>query len=260
MYIYQKRAATCARSLALHVVIGLLFSTVAYGVIDGHTYLWGMRPEGSAKISLGSSEGSLVDINDDLGYGDEMIRGVQLFLGGTHQLGMEYVEMRVSAGNTMERNIVFNGITFPVQTDVTSSMDATFLKLLYRYEARLPLLRAGLITGIQYIDFYAEAEAKTVGATSADTWFILPLFGAYGAIDIIPMLECNGDIVISDWEYEGTKALFYDMNARIQWEPTPLIHAGLGYRYIYIDGNDDSSDISVDMNFSGPFIYAGLTW
>ena len=184
-----------------------------------------------------------------------------LFKGNnTHQLGADFIQIDISADNTVDRNIRYEDLIFPVNTDVSSSLEATVIRGYYQFNFGNDTGSGGILIGGQYVDLSARASAVDVGSTTANVQAGMPLIGGFFHFVPFPHLDLRGSAVGISWNFEDVEATFIDAEGSITLTMDPGLFIGAGYRYLVIDAEDSSEPIKVDLTFSGPFALLGLQW
>lgn len=104
--------------------------------VEFATGLW--YPSVSAVVS---SEGfgiigSDVDLVNDLGIVDEDFTDFRLIVrpGQKHKLRFQFTPIKYEAEATLQRDIIFNGIAFPIRLPVTSTLDWKAWRFGYEYD------------------------------------------------------------------------------------------------------------------------------
>jgi hypothetical protein len=98
--------------------------------------LW--MPNASAIVSSESLGiiGSQIDVINDLGMVDDQFLDFRLVVrpGRKHKLRFQFTPIKYEAEATLSRDIVFNGIVFPIRLPVTSSLDWKAWRFGYEYD------------------------------------------------------------------------------------------------------------------------------
>jgi len=146
-------------------------------------------------------------------------------------------------------------------TAVNSRLDLTVAKITASYDFDLGLVK--LSPGVQFdvfaLDFDVREPAFNASEDIDDIVFVpMPslrteasLLGATAALDLGYIEMSNG---------QGNDGQFFDIEAMLEWQPAPLAHLFVGYRYISIDGegDTDTSDFATDLQIQGWIIGGGL--
>lgn len=245
------------RSLGL--ILGLMLASSAPASEVELSY-WYMAPEGEGSVGVDGLEGTKVDLEDDLGYGDEEgVFGARVVLGSMHQLEIAYMAFNISAENQIDREVRFGDEVFHAQADVSSELDATFIRGAYRFQAGSDAVQGGFLLGAQYVDLTADASAEGIGDASEDAQVGMPVGGLFLRIQPIPALLLRGSLTGGSWEWDDVSATFIDVevSAAVFLDP---FYAGVGYRNLSIDGEEDTIPLDIDLTFAGPTAFVGLAF
>lgn len=251
------------KQVAALLAIGLTLAQTAQAVtLEGKAYYWYMTPEGDVAVGSGGLAGTEVDLEDDLGYDEtEGIVGARVLVGGdVHQLGADFFTLDLSAKSTIDRTINFSDLTFRVQDNIQSSLEATLVRGYYRLNVGSETVSGGLLLGGQYIGIDAEASSQTVGSASAEAEAGAPIVGAHLTLHPLPLFLIEGSLIGTSLDFGSIEATYYDAEISGSLVIPPGLLLGGGYRYIDIDGEYDDEDIEVDLQFSGPILFAGFHW
>lgn len=233
----------------------------ARALIQAEGSLFWMTPEGDVAVGYKGVSGTRVDIADDLGYDDAYaVPGGEVVVGDVHQFGMAVNRISLSEKNRISRSIRFYDKTYPFHTVVNSSLDMTLVKGFYRFSPGTSLARGGLIVGVQYVSAEVEAEAESVGSAHADVKSPMPFLGLYFMSCPLPFVGFQASAVGSRWDLGDISASYVDLEVRAEMELMLGAYAGVGYRYVGIDVEDDDMAVEADVTLSGPVLYVGLEW
>jgi hypothetical protein len=221
---------------------------------------WQMTPDGDLQVGSDGEAGTKVNLEDDLGYGDsESVMGFDGVIGQNHQLAISYFGLDLSAENRVDRAVRFSDLTFRVNADVSSSLEASLWRAAYRYAAGSESVRGGFLIGVQYVDLTAEASASGVGTASESAQVGLPAVGGFLEWQLHEMFRVQGSLTGGTWSWDNISATFWDGEVSARLIVSPFL-AGIGYRYIALEGEDDDLPVEVDLSFAGPTAFAGVSF
>ena len=246
--------------LAVLLLLVICAPPAAHALLDIEGYYWFMKPSGTAAIGLDGLAGTEVDLRNDFGYGGQVgVPGARLILGDLFQVGAEYFRINMSAENTIQRVVKFQDLEYPVNADVATSLESTFLRGFARLNLGPDTVHGGLMIGGQYMSFDAQASSSLVGSTEQKIQTGMPLVGAFLEVNPLPILGLRGSITGSKWDFGDINARFLDaeITALLRYE---LLFAGGGWRYIEVKGSYAQYPVDVDIKLSGPMIFAGVQW
>jgi len=243
------------------LVVWLAAAPPARALLEVEGYYWLMFPSGDAQVSSGAFEGTRVDLEDDFGYDDgEDVFGVRAVVGNMHQIGIDAFFLDVSADNRVDRPIQFSNLLFPSGFDVSSELEATFVRGFYRLNVGSDTVRGGLTLGGQYITFDAEASSPLVGSASESAEAGTPIVGGQIALRPLEYVYLRASVVGFDWDFGDIEAFFLDFDVSATAVIPPGFMVGAGFRLIDVDGEFDDEDIELDATLSGPIFFAGFEW
>lgn len=222
--------------------------------------LWEMSPAGTVSLGGDGLAGTELDLHDDLGYDDEeRIWQGSAYLGRTHQLAVSYLSFEASARTTLDRDLQFGPFTYTKNTTVDSTLDATLLGLGYRYNGGGDGWRSGFIGQILWIDLEATVSASGVGRGEGNLSIPFPVIGVFAEWQPAMILALGGTVQGGAWDWQETSVTYVDAQADARLMLYPFV-AGLGYRHLAVQGDDTSLPMEVDLTFSGPVFFAGLSF
>jgi hypothetical protein len=211
--------------LALLLIAG---STWADEIVSFKAGYISLNPDGIFAVNSGGIPGTKVDFDDDLNFDD------------SEELFAEI--------------LIFNGKTFLVNSEVSSSVDMDIYDL-------------GLTWNILNIDdlpvrvqLGPELSVKVVDANVSMVDHTTDLSENDSLTAPVPTLGARARIGLSDWaalvgrvgymEYDGNS--FLDVDGQIEFSPIPLIGVFAGYRYL--DLEIDESGLFIDATLDGPYV------
>jgi hypothetical protein len=221
---------------------------------------WFMQPSGSVAVGLEGLEGTTVDLENDLGYGGRIgTPDARIIIGKYIEIGAEFFRFSMSADNTIHREVRFHDLSFPVDADVSTRLDATFARGFIRLNLGTEAIHGGILGGGQYMDFSAKASSSSVGSTEKDVKTGMPYVGAFLELSPVEWLAVRGSICGFQSDFGEITAKFMDVELgamlKLDW-----FFAGGGYRHISVDGEDNTYPVTADLKFSGPTVFAGVRW
>ncbi len=246
-------------ALAAHVALasGMLLTVEAaadsvFGVYAGAS-AWQQEAAGDV-----ASFGAAIDVEDDLGLGDE--QNNVYFLALEHgvpvlpNVRFQYLDIELAGANTLTRDIEFNGVTFPVSTSVTSAIDAKQTNAVLYYEVLDNVVSLDLGLDVRYLDGRTDVNSE-FETSGVDFQIVVPLPYVRARIDLpLTGLWLSGEV--SGVTYSGDS--LYDADVALGWESPIGLGVQAGYRMFRLDvGNFDDVD-QLDVSIAGP--YAGINF
>lgn len=171
--------------------------------------LWGPSPElliTSEALGIG---GTQIDGVSDLGFEQRRFYELRLVLrpARKHKFRFHYLPIKYEAQKELTREIVFNGIRYPVRGVVTSSLDWRSLRVAYEYDF---VYRdrgfVGIVLDAKYTDVQVSLEASVAGFTLASEFARarapIPALGGIGRVYVAPNIsitfELTGTVLPKD--------------------------------------------------------------
>ncbi len=239
---------------ALAAAFGALLGTAApasadtlFGVYAG-AGSW--QQEFSGDLRSGITD---IDVEDDLGLDDDMNNmfylAVEHFVPLVPNVRVSYTKFDISGENRLTTNIDFNGVVFPVDEDVATSIDIDQADAVLYYELLDNWVSLDVGIAARYMDGTVELFSDSL-ASSAEFTAVVPML--YG--------RTRADLPFSGWwagvEVKGTgyqDSTLIDANAQIGWESPIGLGAEVGYRLldVEIDDLDDVDEAGIDVK--GPY-------
>ena len=232
----------------------------ARAMLEIEGYYWFMKPSGTASVGIEGLAGTEVDLRSDLGYGSQVgVPGARLILGDLFQVGAEYFRFNMSAENRIQRVIKFNDLEYPVDADVATRLESTFLRGFFRLNFGADSVHGGLLAGGQYMAFNVRASSSLVGSTEKDVQTGMPIVGAFLEVTPAPFVSLRGSVTGFKWDFGNITAKFIELEGSALLRLDPFF-AGAGWRYLQAQGTYDQYPVDVDIRLSGPVVFAGLRW
>lgn len=192
-------------------------------------------------------------------------------LGKRWVVAGEYYGLDRTGSRTIERDINFDGATFPVGVEVSSKMQSDIYRLTVGYAfIRTDRAELGAAIGLHATNFEIALQGDTdvgigvIRQQDSKRTFLAPMptVGVFGTFELTPKLILTGraDYLSLDvGDYDGS---ILNAQAAIAYKVTDMIEVGAAYRYVDygLDVDKGRYTASVDYDFKGPavFIRAGF--
>ncbi|OPY17749.1 MAG: hypothetical protein A4E74_01058 [Syntrophus sp. PtaB.Bin075] len=236
----------------------LIFSAAGSGhalELGARAYYWFPSINADMRADEDGSRGTELDLEDDLGMGDENYPSVEIYGGvGRHHLSLMYTPIDYSGSTILNQDIRFEGKAYSRGTAVDADLEAWMLDLEYQVdlinlENFLAGFSLGAIGKVKYLDGEARLNSDAVGETKETFSLPIPMVGAGAHIGLLAnILEARAKV--TGIGYSGN--VFYEAMADISWTPFPFLDLHCGYRHLKIDVDED--DFYLNSSFSGPFL------
>jgi outer membrane protein len=249
----------------LFAVLGTLISFTIFYVPSVFALEFGARAEywiptfnGDLRVDKDGVAGTDINLQNDLGIGNENIPGVEAFFGiGNHEISLSYSQVDLSGAQNINKNIVFDGKTYNANAYVESELKTSMIDLEYQYKLLnfkniLAGLSIGIIGKVKYFDGEVRMNSSATGNNEENIHVPIPMIGLGAKIGLLAnILEARAKF--AGMGYSGN--YFYDGMADLSVTPFPFLNIFGGYRAMSLK-IDNVSDIYAKMDFYGP--YAGL--
>jgi len=236
------------------VLLAGMSSADTPGTRIGANY-WNLDVNGTVRYQS-TDPADNIDVNDDLGYGDDALTSVYAIFEHPAPLipnaRVTGTRIDTDASGKLGRNFTWGNVDFTIDEDVTSAvqLDQFDLALYWRLLDNTLNLDAGL--DIRYLELDATITGAVSGTDTATATAVLPMLYAGAGID----LPLTGLGVSADGAFIGYSGnTLYDFTVRASYDSNWPIGIEAGYRIMKLD-LDDFDDYYADIRFEGP--YAGL--
>ena len=199
--------------------------------------LWNPSPSGLFSSEQFKLVGSDIDIVKDLGYETTRFKDLRVVLRASKKskFRFQYTPIRYEANTILKRDLIFNGIKFPVQVPVETEFAWKVMRFGYEYDF---IYRdrgfIGMLLDVRYTQF--DAELSTASSLLNERQFTsakapLPALGMVGRGYVLPNLainfevsgltlpRINGDYEASyfDWDLNGTFNVTNNVGIQVGW-------------------------------------------
>jgi hypothetical protein len=215
-------------------------------------YLWSPTPEVAVTSESLGIIGSRIDFVTDLGIEKSTFKQIKVVLrpATKHKLRFEYTPIRYAASSTLRRDIVFNGIIYPVALPV----DTEFKWNAYRFSYEWDFIYRdrgflGLILEAKYTD------VETTLHNVIDTEFVrarapIPALGIIGRVYPVANISITGEfsgIKLPESIDEDYGAKYFDFDLYGTVNLTNNIGAQVGYRSfdVFYRVNSDEGELKM---------------
>ena len=203
--------------------------------IEGEASYW--TP--TADITFASAglgiPGTSIDLKRDLGVTDQHFPALSLQLrpARSHHFRFQYTPIQYSGTATVSRDLIFNGIRYPTNIPVNSSLDWKAYRFGYQYDF---IVRnrgfGGFIMEAKYTDVRAELNSPFRQEFSRQRAPI-PALGGIARVYVVPNISITGEVtgfVIPDSIDNRYQAHYVDVDVYGTVNFTDQIGVKAGYR------------------------------
>lgn len=223
----------------------------------------------TVNVSRPGLPGTEIDMESDLDLDDSetlpaIYAGARL--GKRWVIAGEYYGLDRTGSRTVDRDIDFDGATFPVGVEVSSKMQSDIYRLTVGY-AFIHTDRAelGAAIGLHATNFEialqgdADVGVGVIRQQDSKRTFLAPMptVGVFGTFELTPKLVLTGraDYLSLDiGDYDGS---ILNAQAALAYRVTDMIEVGAAYRYVdyALDIDKGRYTASVDYDFKGPALF-----
>ena len=239
--------------LILFVFLLSSFSAYALEISVGPTY---QDLDFSGKIQ---SNGTRIDLEDDLGISDDEPMGANIKIdGGRHHLYLDLASIKISGAQTLSRTIQFQNKTYSVSTFVSTEVEYNLYETQYHYD----LLDIGgenlgfSLAPLLKVSVY-DLSLNIKGGGNDETYSELlpiPTVGAIAQANATKYLSILAQA--SAVGYSGDNYIEYKSVLRIK--PLKYVNLDIGYKGATVDYSHNSDILDLDIKgpfFQGSFVY-----
>lgn len=177
--------------------------------------------------------GTQIDFTDDLGYKKTRFRDFRIVLRPSQKsrFRIQNTPITYTAETLLNRNLVFNGITFPVSVPLQSTFGWKVWRLGYEYDFLYKERGfVGILFEARYTDFSAELRSA-LGNEFTAVKGPLPAIGGVGRVYILPEVALNFELSgfqvpridpqysgsYFDWDIHGTFNVNRYVGLQVGW-------------------------------------------
>lgn len=230
-----------------------------------------LETDTDVQLNGGSGSGTDIDWERDLGDdGDETRFRVDAYwrFGDRHKVRAMWFNNSTDRSRTLDDEIVWGDVTYPVDAEVSAEFDFDVYELAYEYAfLRRENYELAVTAGLHYttLGLVVEGEAsldggQPVSGTVREEGSVdlpLPVFGLRGLWHLGRNFWIDASaqyFTLSIDEYDGS---LQDFRAALIWQPTRWAGVGLGYNQFGVDVEVEKSDFdgSLDWTYSGPVLF-----
>jgi hypothetical protein len=230
------------------------------------------KPDIDTHVKVSSKNGAIgtdISLESDLNLADretlpDLFAGVRL--GSRWSITGEYFALDRDGTAGLQKDIVFDNVTYPAGVSLSSSFDTSVYRLSVAWSfIRNDRAEAGVSLGAHVTTFDLQLEGEGhIGAASLqavrrekDALAPLPTLGLYAGYRITPKLSIGGrfdymSLGIGDYDGELTNA-----QATISYQLFKNVGVGAMYRYVDygLKIDKDKWDGDLSYQFSGPAVF-----
>lgn len=218
--------------------------------------------DSQTRIDGESSPGTDVDLESDLGLdrSDTVFRvdGYWRF-AEKHRFDLSAFDLSRSSSKQIEREIIWDDTTYPINTTVNSELDLAIYKAAYTWMfLKRDRSFLGATVGLYIADIGASLSASTAGSVeSSDVTAPLPVIGLRGEYRFADRWSLRGSGEIFAIEYGDYDGSLYDLFVGLDFSATDTIAVGVGVNSVQLDIGVTKNNFQgdVDWQYDGAMAY-----
>ena len=224
--------------------------------------LWNATPDMTIRSDEFGLVGSEIDFSRDLGIGTERFGELRIRLrpARKHRFRIDYMPMEFSAQTTVERRIVFRGISYDIGLPVSSSLTWNAWRFGYEYDI-IHRSRGyfGIILEAKYTDIEASLDAASFAREFTRARGPIPAIGAIVKVYPLPMLALTAEVsglkvpngVLDDFEGEY---IDFDLSATLNVIENLGVQVGYRSLGLNVSSNDEAVALKLDGIYFGALV------
>jgi hypothetical protein len=168
--------------------------------VEAEVTLWPTTADISVASAGGGALSGLlgtdIDAQRDLGFTDQRfpMLSLQLRPARRHHLRFQYIPIQYAGTFTLRRDIVFNGIRFPANIPVNSSLDWKAYRFGYQYDFIVKNRGfGGFIMEAKYTDVQVQLNSP-VALEYDRVRAPIPAIGGIGRVYVVPNISITGEL------------------------------------------------------------------
>ncbi len=227
--------------------------------------------------------GTKVGFEDDLGFDTTARAGrIDAFyrFNRRHRVDFSYFDIRRDATRTLDRELEWGDVTFPINARVASRVDTQIIKASYGYTI-LPEddWELAMTVGVHGVRLGVGVEGNISGGPGGGT--AVSRGAEFDTILPLPVVGMTGEWVLGRrWRITASTQWFYvklgvkglnlgelpdefegfitDNTITLEWDTFQYMGLGLGYNYFYLNASigDDLLKLSGEYSYHGVMLYA----
>ena len=205
--------------------------------------------------------GTSIDFNKTLGGDDQAssarIDSVYRF-NDNHAIGLSWYKIRLKGERTLDRDIEWDGVTYPINATVDSFLNEDIYKLNYRYSLyHNQDVELGLSAGFHVTRIGIGLNAASVGAKNESVTAPLPVFGTFVSYNFTPKFSLMGNYEFFFLNFDNVGGSLQDLLFGLEYRVLRNLAVGGAFNLYTLQAHygTDKFDFSLDQTWSGVMGY-----
>lgn len=214
-----------------------------------------------------------INFEDDLAFSKrELLPEIRagIWLSDSWNLQADFYKIARSSNHSIDREIEFDGVTFPVSANVDSRFSSDVYRLTVGYQfLDSETVRLGAQLGLHLTSFEVALEGEaiingevlpTASRKRRDLLAPLPTLGLYAQFDLTDDLTLAADVNYFTLGISGFKGEMLNFEAKASYALTDGLRGGVMWRVVNyeFEFEKDTFSGSVEYNYSGPGLFLRL--
>jgi hypothetical protein len=210
-----------------------------------------------------------IDLESDLDLADRKTLpaiGAGVRLGSHFVIGAEYYALKREGSRSIQRDLVFDDVTYPVGASVSSGFESDIYRLTVGYDfVRNDKFALGAAIGAHITNFdvslSGQANVGNAGVSTEvrrkEVLAPLPTVGLFGSAKLLPRLTLNGRVDFLQLKIDDYKGRLINAQAALTYRFVKNVGLGIMYRYVdyRLDADKERWEGRLSYRFSGPSVF-----
>jgi hypothetical protein len=180
-----------------------------------------------------------------------------------HSIGFSWYAMKFTGSRTLSQDIVWNGVTYPIDTHVDSNLRYNVYKLNYQYSlAHTDEVELGVSAGLHIIHASFNITAETINTAEGDSVTApLPDIGLFGNYKFTPRFSGFFYYQVFAVDYQNKiKGGMQDFLLGLEYRLIRHFAVGAAYNRFNLsaDVTGNNQTLHFDTNWNGLMLYGSL--
>jgi hypothetical protein len=201
--------------------------------------------------------GTTIDFNRTLG-GDDTATSARIDavyrFNEKHGIGFTWYKIRLKGERTIDRDIVWDGVTYPINATVDSFLNEDIYKLNYRYSLYHNTdVEMGVSAGFHVTHMSTGLSAASVGAHGDSVTAPLPVFGGFASYNFTPKFSLLGSYEFFFLNFDNVGGSLQDLLVGVEYRVLRNLSVGGAFNLYTLQGkyNSPTVDFSMNQTWSG---------
>jgi hypothetical protein len=217
----------------------------------------------------GDVAGTEIDLEEDLGFTNSQLTlmgNFQWRMAKRSRLNFNYYNIPRSANHTLDRDIDFDGETYPVHADVHSYFNTAIYQLSYGYAVlSKPKYELGFLIGTHLVGTEAgisveSGSGKASGSRGFDFTAPIPDLAIWGGLALSQRLAFSFDVNYLPYELDNISGKIFTYNCLFMYNVIPHLDVSAGFSGLNFDILIEKERREGSFNWAYNGLALGLTY